>query len=133
MTDQDNKHLSVLHGPSNPPLLDLTLGDFLDLRCRRWGSRECMVVPWTSSRWTYDELRSESNRVAKMLIDVGIRAGDRVAVMAGNCEQFAALIFGTAKIGAILVVLNNTYTEFEAVRAMRHTGERSIVSMLVSL
>lgn len=114
--------MSILHGPSSPPLVDLSLGALLDLQCRRYGSQECLVVPWTGARWTYHDLDQESKRLAKMLIDVGIQPGDRVAIMAGNCEQFVALLFAVARAGAILVVLNNTYTAFEAVRALRHTG-----------
>jgi acyl-CoA synthetase (AMP-forming)/AMP-acid ligase II len=57
-----------------------------------------------------------------MLIDVGIRPGDRIGIMAGNCEQYVAAVFATARVGAILVVLNNTYTAAEALRALRHTG-----------
>jgi acyl-CoA synthetase (AMP-forming)/AMP-acid ligase II len=113
---------SILHGPSSPPLVTLTLGRLLDVQCRRYGPKECLVVPWTGARWTYNKLRDESVNLAKMLIDVGIRPGDRIGIMAGNCEQYVAAVFATARVGAILVVLNNTYTAAEALRALRHTG-----------
>lgn len=58
-----------------------------------------------------------------MLVEVGIRPGDRVGIMAGNCEQYVAVIFAVARVGGILVVLNNTYTAGEALRGLRHTGE----------
>lgn len=57
-----------------------------------------------------------------MLQEVGIRPGDRVGIMAGNCEQYVATIFAVARVGGILVVLNNTYTPKEALRGLRHTG-----------
>jgi acyl-CoA synthetase (AMP-forming)/AMP-acid ligase II len=113
---------SILHGPSYPPLVTLTLGGLLDLQCRRYGPKECLVVPWTGARWTYDDLRLQSINIAKMLLDVGIRREDRIGIMAGNCEQYVAIVFAAARIGAILVVLNNTYTAAEALRALRHTG-----------
>lgn len=116
---------SILHGPSYPPLLTLTLGSLLDLQCRRYGPRECLVVPWTGARWTYNHLREQSINLAKMMVDVGIRPGDRVAIMAGNCEQYVAVLFAAARVGAILVVMNNTYTAGEALRALRHTGTSS--------
>lgn len=114
---------SLLHGPSTPPLVTLTLGKLLDIQCRRYGPRECLVVPWTGARWTYTKLREESINLAKMLVEVGIRPGDRVGIMAGNCEQYVAVIFAVARVGGILVVLNNTYTAGEALRGLRHTGE----------
>ena len=114
---------SIVHGPSNPPLVTLTLGGLLDLQAQRYAEREALVVRWTGARWTYKELSEHSIKLAKMLLDVGIRPGDRVGIMAGNCEQYVAIVFAAARVGAILTVLNNTYTADEAVRAMRHTGK----------
>lgn len=57
-----------------------------------------------------------------MLVEVGIRPGDRVGIMAGNCEQYVAVVFAVARVGGILVVLNNTYTAGEALRGVRFTG-----------
>jgi long-chain acyl-CoA synthetase len=74
-------------------------------------------------------LSNQSIKLAKMLLDVGIRPGDRVGIMAGNCEQYVSVVFAAARVGAILTVLNNTYTADEAVRAMRHTGEISTLKM----
>lgn len=107
--------LSILHGPSDPPLLDLTLGDLLSLQTYQHGSKECLVIPWTGARWTYNELHQQSSLLAGALLDMGIGVGDRVGIMAGNCEQYAAVFFAVAKIGAVLVILNNTYTPTEAI------------------
>ena len=114
---------SIVPGPSNPPLVTLTLGGLLDLQAQRYGAREALVVKWTGARWTYEELSDQSIRLAKMLLDVGIRPGDRIGIMAGNCEQYVSVVFAAARVGAILTVLNNTYTADEATRAMRHTGK----------
>jgi mevalonyl-CoA ligase len=113
---------SLFHGPSNPPLVTLTLGDLLDLQAQRYGPREALVVRWTGARWTYKDLKEHSVKLAKMLLDVGLRPGDRIGIMAGNCEQYVSIVFAAARVGAILTVLNNTYTADEAIRAMRHTG-----------
>ncbi|KAF2404844.1 4-coumarate-CoA ligase [Trichodelitschia bisporula] len=122
--------LSVLHGPSYPPLITLTTAGLLDLQCRKYGDKECVVIPWTGARWTYNHLRAQSIALAKMLLDVGIRPGDRIGVFAGNCEQYVALVFAAGRIGAILVVLNNTYTAPEAIHALRHTDCRILFTTL---
>ncbi|KAI1620270.1 long-chain fatty-acid-CoA ligase [Exophiala viscosa] len=112
---------SIVHGSTETPLLDLTLGELLDLQCRRYASRECLIVPWTGARWTYGHLRKESNRIAKALLRRGIRSGDRIAIMAGNCEQYVSVFFAAMRIGCILVIFNNTYTSPEAQYALRFT------------
>ncbi|KXJ88896.1 putative long-chain-fatty-acid-CoA ligase, partial [Microdochium bolleyi] len=117
-TRQDQQPLSLLHGPQDPPLVDLTLGELLDLQCQHHGYQECIVTPWTGARWTYNELNQQSSQLARSLMSLGIGIGDRVGIMAGNCEQYAAVFFAVARIGAILVILNNTYTPTEAQYAL---------------
>ena len=114
--------LSLLHGASDPPLLDLTLSDVLDIQTALHGPKECLIIPWTGARWTYDELSRQSHLLARALLGFGIRAGDRVGIMAGNCEQYAAVFFAVCRVGAVLVVLNNTYTGREVRFALRFTG-----------
>jgi long-chain acyl-CoA synthetase len=114
--------LSIIHGPTDPPLVDLTLGELLNLQCLHYGTRECLVSPWTGARWTYNELNHQSSLLAAALLDMGIGVGDRVGIMAGNCEQYAAVFFASTRIGAILVILNNTYTPTEAQYGLKFSG-----------
>jgi mevalonyl-CoA ligase len=118
------QQLSVLHGPLDPPLVDLTLGDLLDIQCQQYGSRECLVIPWTGTRWTYNELNVQASYLAAGLRSLGVGPGDRVGIMAGNCEQYVAVFFAVARTGAILVILNNTYTATEALYALDFTGTK---------
>ena len=118
-TPPATQKLSLVHGPVDPPLVDLTLGELLELQTYQHGTKECLVIPWTGARWTYNELNQRSASLAQSLLDMGIGTGDRVGIMAGNCEQYAAVFFAVAKIGAILVILNNTYTPTEAMYGIR--------------
>lgn len=111
--------MSHLYGPSDPLLVDLTLGEMLEMQTYQHGNQECLVIPWTGARWTYHDLQQQSAALARSLLHMGIGVGDRVGIMAGNCEQYAAVFFAVAKIGAILVILNNTYTPTEAMYGIR--------------
>jgi acyl-CoA synthetase (AMP-forming)/AMP-acid ligase II len=121
---QPTQKLSVLEGPVDPPLVDLTLGELLELQTYQHGNQECLVIPWTGARWTYNELNQQSSSLSQALLDMGIGVGDRVAIMAGNCEQYAAVFFAVAKIGAILVILNNTYTPTEAMYGLKFSDSK---------
>lgn len=116
-------HQSIVHGPTTPELWELTLSELLDFQCREYRDCECLVVPWTSARWTYGQLQAESEKLARGLIAAGIQHGDRIGVMAGNCEQYVSLFFAAAAVGAVLVVINNTYTKNELMYALEHTCE----------
>jgi mevalonyl-CoA ligase len=120
VSEQPKKQkLSIFHGPVDPPLVDLTLGELIELQTYQHGNKECLIIPWTGARWTYNELNSQSSALAQSLLDMGITVGDRIGIMAGNCEQYAAVFFAAAKIGAILVILNNTYTPTEAMYGLK--------------
>lgn len=63
---------------------------------------------------------------------MGIKPGDRVGIMAGNCEQYVAVFFACSTIGAILVILNNTYTADEAVYGLGFTGESDCEEIFIA-
>ncbi|MEQ5870888.1 AMP-binding protein [Sagittula sp. NFXS13] len=95
---------------SGPALLDITLGDMLDQQAKAMPDSPAIVVDegagTRSTSWTYAELKHHADRVARGLMTHGIRAGDRVAVMAYNCAEWVLLEYALAKIGAVLVTVN---------------------------
>lgn len=113
---------SMVAGPTQPKLMGITLGELLTLQALQYGDYECLVFPWTGARWTYADLKDEADRLARGMLAMGIQKGDRVGIMAGNCEQYISVFFAAARVGAILVVLNNTYTPSELYYALNHTG-----------
>ncbi|KAK2804038.1 SIN component scaffold protein Sid4 [Onygenales sp. PD_10] len=119
---EDAERLSIVHGPTQPTLWEMTLGELIEFQCLRYRDLECLVVPWTGTRWTYGRLEHESERVARGLLAKGIQRGDRIGIMAGNCEQYVSLFFAAARVGAILVVINNTYTKTELMYALKHAA-----------
>jgi non-ribosomal peptide synthetase component F len=121
-TRNDAQKLSVVHGPTFPSLWEITLGELLELQALRYNNAEALVVSWTGARWTYGYLNEETNRLARGLLAKGIQKGDRIGIMAGNCEQYISVFFAAARVGAILVVINNTYTRPELIYALKHTG-----------
>ena len=133
-----SNNLSVVHGPSEPALVNLTLGELLDEQCNIRGDKECLVVPWTGARWTFADLQKHSKKLAKAMLALGLRAGDRVGILAGNCEEYVAVFFAAGYLGCILVVLNSTYTADEAKFALDHSGEslaldNGIIPVLTSI
>lgn len=123
---RNTTELSIVHGPADSPLWELTLGELLDYQALRFRDAKCLIIPWTNTRWTYGELQAESQRLARGLLAKGIQPGDRIGIMAGNCEQYVSLFFAAMYVGAILVVINNTYTPSELMYALEHSGENLI-------
>jgi len=60
----------------------------------------------TGRSLTYAALDARAARVAALMAEQGVAAGDRVAVLARNRIEYFELLFGCAKLGAVLVPLN---------------------------
>src|SRR5690348_3611037 len=57
-------------------------------------------------RFTFAGLNARANRAANALRALGVRKGDRVALLLMNGVEFSASFFAIAKIGAVIVPLN---------------------------
>jgi crotonobetaine/carnitine-CoA ligase len=55
---------------------------------------------------TYAELRDDAAKVATMLAELGVEAGDRVAIMLPNSLDFIRAWSGVGRLGAVAVLLN---------------------------
>ena len=78
---------------------------------------------------TYGELDRLSDACASAFASLGIRRGDRVALLLPNCPQFFIAQFGAWKIGAIVAPLNPIYTEQELEDPVRDSGIDTIVTL----
>jgi long-chain acyl-CoA synthetase len=61
------------------------------------------------SRLSYSDLDKFSSRVAGTFLGLGVKKGDRIALMLPNSPEFAVVYFGAAKIGAISVPMDSKY------------------------
>src|SRR5574344_1625917 len=55
----------------------------------------------------------KANRVAHMLLERGVRKGDKVGILLMNCLEWLPIYFGILKTGALAVPLNYRYTSEE--------------------
>ena len=68
---------------------------------RRYGNRTAMISPSDNQSWTYRELDVECNRFSNALMDAGLKKGDVLMMMLGNCPEFAFGYVAAHKTGAI--------------------------------
>lgn len=113
---------SIIKGRTSPPLQALTLSGLLDRQTLLHAARPAIIVPWTGARLTYLDMQQRTLALARGLLALGLRRGERVGILCGDDERFVELLFACARIGVVLVILNKTYTAGECVRALRHTG-----------
>lgn len=83
------------------------IGDMLGRRALLTPDKTALVDTLDGGRQvSYREWNASANRTAHFLRELGVRQGDRVAVLAQNCLAYLDLWFACGKIGAILQTLN---------------------------
>jgi fatty-acyl-CoA synthase len=88
--------------------------DILTKRALLTPNREAMIELATGVHYTYAELNQRANRAANFLHEkCGVGKGDRVSILAHNSVAYVDLLFGAAKLGAILAPLNWRLTSRE--------------------
>jgi fatty-acyl-CoA synthase len=120
--------LSHTRGESEPPLIEQTIGDNFDDTARRFSDREALVDVAQGRRWTYAALQADVDRLARALLAVGVRTGDRVGIWAPNCSEWTLVQYATAKMGAILVNINPSYRSHELQYVLGQAGVSTLVS-----
>ncbi|KIP53099.1 AMP-binding protein [Leucobacter komagatae] len=120
--------ISYASGPSTTPLKGQTLGEMLDEITEQYPDKEALVEAFTGRRWTFSELRNESELLAAALTKRGVKKGDRVGIWSPNCAEWVFTQYATAKLGAILVNVNPAYRTHE----LRYVVEQSGISLMVS-
>jgi fatty-acyl-CoA synthase len=59
---------------------------------------------------SWKELDDAANAVAQGLLDKGVKGGDGVAILARNSRWFAIALFGCARVGARIILLNSSFS-----------------------
>jgi long-chain acyl-CoA synthetase len=79
-------------------------------------------------QFTYAEFEARCQRLAGMLAAKGVRAGDRVAILASNSHRYMEAYVGIPAAGFVMVPLNTRHAEPELKYAMEDGGVRVLLT-----
>jgi long-chain acyl-CoA synthetase len=79
-----------------------------------------------NTRLTFRQIVERAARLASALDRLGIRSGDRVAVLALNCHRFFELYYGVPQMGAVIVPINFRIPPSEIKYILDHSGARAL-------
>jgi len=113
--------------PTLEPYPSRTLIDFLADAARDRPSDPALL--FKGATVTYAQLERLSDACAAAFAAIGVKRGDRVALLLPNCPQFFIAQFGAWKLGAIVAPLNPIYTEHELEGPLRDHGIETIVTL----
>jgi fatty-acyl-CoA synthase len=116
-------------GAVDAPLLYVTIGECLRRIAGQHPEKEALVSVHQDRRFTYSQFDRTTDQLAKGLLRLGVKKGDRVGIWAVNCWEWVATQFATAKIGAVLVNINPAYRTHELRYALEQSGTETLVLM----
>ncbi|HJQ42623.1 MAG TPA: AMP-binding protein, partial [Jatrophihabitantaceae bacterium] len=99
---------------------DIPLTQLLDDAARDFPKRKALTFLGRSM--TYAALLGAVDRFAGALHDLGVRKGDRVALILPNCPQNVIAFFGVLRIGGVVVQHNPLYTPSEFAHQLSDSG-----------
>ncbi|MEV0675456.1 AMP-binding protein [Actinosynnema sp. NPDC050436] len=108
-----------------------TFGSWLTSLAAAYADRTAIVGERDGEtvRWTYAELDERAHRLAAGLVDSGVRPGDRVVLQLPNVPDFAPVVFGLWRAGALPVFALPAHRHSELKHFAEHSGAVAIITV----
>jgi long-chain acyl-CoA synthetase len=101
------------------------VADVLDFRARSHGEKDAVVC--LEERVTYNQLVGRAKAVACGLQQLGVAAGDKVAVYLPNSVEFVAAFFGAIGGGSVLIPINPLLKPEEVAHVLADSRAKAII------
>ncbi len=106
---------------------DRSLGQMLAETARKFPDHTALL--FYGKKVSYGELDRLANRFGHALEHLGIRKGDRVALMLPNIPQMVIAYYGALRIGAVAVPTNPLYHAHELEVQLNDSGAETLVAV----
>lgn len=107
--------------------VSMTFGNLIDEMAERYPDREALV--FNNGRLTYLQLKQTVDKFAKSLISIGLKKGDKLAMILSNRTEWIVAALGCAKIGVVSVPLSTWYKKNEINYALNHCDASVLLLM----
>ena len=97
--------------PFNVDYQKVVLPEILSRTASQFPEKTALI--FLDSKLSYRQLNEMANRFANALIGLGVKPGDKVAMLMPNMPQLVAATYGAWRAGAVVVMNNPLYTDNE--------------------
>jgi long-chain acyl-CoA synthetase len=113
--------------PADIEIPEKSIPEMLDEAVKKWGKKTAIV--FYGRKMKHEEIHELSLKFATALYDIGVRKGDRVAILLPNCPQFIISYFGILRIGAVATAISPLYSPREIKHQLNDSGAKIIVCL----
>ena len=97
----------------------------LEFACTRYDRNVATI--FFDQKMTYGEIRDHVRRLATALVDMGVKKGDRVALMLPNCPQMIISYYGVLMAGAVVTNISPLHVEREIEYELNDSGSETMI------
>ena len=118
------------YDPGVPHHIDypvVPLYHFLEEDARKYPDHVAII--FKGGKITFRQLDELTDRMAAGLAKMGVKKGDRVAILMANCPQFLISYFGILKAGGTVVACNPLYAPPELEHQLNDCGAEVVIAM----
>ncbi|MHA1345940.1 MAG: AMP-binding protein, partial [Candidatus Heimdallarchaeaceae archaeon] len=90
--------------PDHIEVPEISMGEFFINTVEEYPERN--ATHFKGRFMTYTEIENDVNRLSNALQDLGIKKGDKVAILTPNSPQFVVTFFATMSIGAVFTAIS---------------------------
>ena len=101
------------------------IGDMTRLNARRYPNKDALIMD--AKHLTHGQLNQQVNQLAHGLISLGVKTGDRVAILAFNCLECVIVNYAVAKCGGVVVPANFRYKKDELVYVINNSDPKVLL------
>ena len=112
---------SYFHRGGTEPLLGATIADHFEHIAAKYADYEAVVSLPQQRRLNYKHLQSATKTLARGLLAMGFKKGDRIGIWSANNIEWLLVQMATAYIGVILVNINPAYRPRELAYALQRS------------
>src|SRR6266478_831645 len=112
---------------ASPRPASRTLGDLVDEMATATPGAEALV--FRDERLDYAGLKARVDEFARAFLAIGIRRGEKVALLLTNRTEWIVAAFAAAKIGAVVAAVSTFSTPRELAWALDHSGAAALVTL----
>ena len=105
-----------------------TLGDTLIATQKRHGEKTAII--YNGNNWNYTQFKNQVDNISKSLIELGIVAGDNIAIWMTNRPEWIFIMYGVIQIGACIVPLNTRYRTDDLGYALKQSNSKLIFKFI---
>jgi len=92
---------------------------------RRYPDKAAVI--FEDTRYTFKELNDRVNSMANALVDMGLKKGDRIILIADSCNQYLDMLWVAAKAGLAISSLNPQIPRQQLSQLINSSGARAII------